>query len=401
MARPANEVQLVNLLSSGVIQDADSRAFAEGLLAAAQDLLDDGTDQILALQDLQAPWTCPVVRGTDGLSTLDYLLWLVGFTDELWALVSNLSDRRKRLLAGCACALWKAKGLPWGWQRSISLLTGVPSWSRSYQDWRYLVDDTDGCSDGEDVLVDPSGGSDVGAWESDLYVQDPQDATMQTVIASLVDLGRPAGERVTIRWVDLLEQWNVEGALARWTRTGAVVHDLSAERVVLGPAASSCWRAYPIPVAAPAPIPAATWAWYAVQTWIEIPTSSSPVLRVLLHRQGAGDYLALEFDYPAERARLIASVGGAPIIVATAVLTGAMPSKGTSHRLEIVASSDVVVGVFNLQAWLNGDSLVSARSAAPFPTSGDVGLYASGGEVYFGRVLVWPGAGAPSTMLEP
>jgi len=267
-------------------------------LTGPQEEFDAFTDNLLALRSLTSPFEMPVLQGTDGLNTLDYALWLVGFTSELRSVTAVLDSDQKRRLLRAACALWRRKGLPYGWQRWVRLFTGMPSIYRPFVDARHLVGDD--FLEEAFILAMPD-----AAYQSDLIIQDPG-ATLRQVVLRMVNLTRPASQRVYLRWPEFVEPWDTD--LRRWGYAGTAALDTAARTATITPAAT-----YLVATTS------YDWAWYT----LEIPFTMGQAGRVefVFHVQGLGlNASQVELNTTTQRAYLVREWLGGEIAVADAAL---------------------------------------------------------------------------------
>jgi hypothetical protein len=387
---PANQVRLIDLVSEEVKRGDDSRfleRFLQGELAAGvagvgsspQEQLDATVAALVALPCLLDPFRLPELQGTDGRTTLDYALWRVGFTDELEAFTCQLTAAQKRLLLRGAIALWKKKGLPAGWLRWIRLLASRSAWYADYFGWRHLLDED---LLGETVLLVPfdesTPGSEVyGAFESDLFVEDPQDAALRQLVLDLVDLTRQGSERVRVRWPAVLETWDRPAALSGWFRSGSVALDAAAQEVALdataAPASLHCLR------------PGPAFAGYVVQGRAAVEDATA-ILDLSLHWVDASNWLAFRVDWVSGVVRLVRNVAGIPVVLATAPVSP-FPVPGVTYELRAHA---VLLGggVVALGGYIDGERVVSATTAAG-PTAGLAGWTLQQGRATLGRLLAY------------
>jgi len=378
---PANPVRIVDLISEEV-RRGDASRFLERFLTGWQDQQDATIAALVLTPYLLDPFRMPEVVGTDGRTTLDYALWRQGFVDELEGLAAQLSSDQKRLLIRSAVALWKKKGLPDGWLRWIRLLTGRGAWYAGYFSSRTLL-----AEDflGETLLIEPwdpdrSGGATYGAYESDLYVEDPQDSALRQLIVDLVDLTRPSSERVRVRWPDFLETWDRVAALERWTRSGDVTLDTSTKLATVPDGGSIRYDGL-----------GSTYDYYTVQVHATA-ESSATVLQLLAHYGTTGRAIRVDVDFSAGTVKLYRlQPPAAPALVATST-PSAFPAVGVSYRydLELGRKWAGAIPALAVALRVDGDAVVdSAISSALLSFAGSFGVGCSGGAAAISRVATW------------
>lgn len=318
MARPANPIKIVDLLTSSTKFNGGADFVTRLVHGWHDEMFDFLHDKALRLDELIHPFRLQEIQGSDGKTTLDYFLWNVGITDELDGLRRILTSRQKRLLAAIAPGFWQRKGLSQAWGRAMLALTGVPSWYESWFDARTLTDTLgDGWGDGTLATDAP--------FESSLWARDPDNATTRNVIAQLVELGRPVDERVRVRWLDMLElfesfrqpAWVANGpisfadglaileanTLALWQEEGLAFHD------------------------------------YVLQGRFSFEAGAVEI-DILVHWAGVATYYAvvLNLTTAPQTAQMIRRLAGPPIAVATVPLPWPL-LPGIEYRFQVTVSA--------------------------------------------------------------
>jgi len=381
MAWPPSNPLDVSSLPSSILSQGDMSSFLARFVEGWQDEADSIVQRIVTLPYMLDAFRIEVVQGTDGRTTLDYALWLVGFTDDLEQVVSQLSDAQKRLLLRSAAALWKAKGLPRGWMRWIRLLTGRCAWYADYFHWRHLLDED---LIGETSCLDPfepafPAGEDYGAYESDLVVEDPQDTDVQQLIVDLVDLTRPLSERIRVRWPDVLEIWDRDAVLSRWERSGVLSLDTTEQEMSLEVVGGVYAAIHQSKIGT-------AFAHYTVQAFFRA-TSVATELQLDLHWQDATHWVAIRLDFVAETVSVVRQNGGAET-VHVAVSPVPWPVLDVDYTLTVSLNAREPAG-FCIAAAIDGEAVVSYETNAPYSASGYPGWTCRLGSAVVGRFMAW------------
>lgn len=380
MALPTNPISIFDHLLTESVKNGNSSDFLERWLTGFQGEWDVLVEKIVELPYMFDPFRLPEIVGSDGKTTIDYALWLVGITDELEYLTADLTTAQKRLLLASAAALWKKKGLPEGWRRWLRLLTGVSSLYLDYFYWRCIVDE-DFLGDGG-VLLDPyepdfPAGAVYGAYESDLCVEDPG-ADLRTTIASLVEATRPASERIRIRWLEALELFDRQAALARWDRTGgSITIDTDAETMTMavdGTIPTAIFNAT-----------ASTFAWYTVRIGYT-PADDTTDFSFLLNWQDDLNYIRVNLNIITQAVWVYERSGGAENPIGTGNITPEIVA-GVEYHIEITLSQDVSTDV-TVVVHIDGEPMLTT-SMTTTVQSGAPGLKIFQGSATFRRFMAY------------
>ena len=356
-----NPVNLVDLYTGSVKQDGGDELL-ERFLGGMQTWFDSAVQRRVDMLEALDPLDMPEIQGSDGRTTLDYALWLVGLTDEWDWLVRQLSSAQKRALLRSAVALWKLKGLPYGWIRWISLLTAKPVLYRDYFHWRYLTDE-DYLGDGP-VLLDPIDDPVFGAYQFDLYVVDPG-ATLRGLVTQIVDVTRPSSQRVRLRWVDALETWDRD--FSQWgERVGTVTLDTTARR------ATAQWSAV-TPGRAVYTLLTLSFTTLVYRATFQGAAAGSQA-DFLFHYNDGANFAFVRFDYTAQTVAVWTCVAGVEALVAAAALPWPMPA-AVDYHFEL-ATTETPAG-YEAVVRLDGDPVLTTAVAVG-PVAGLFGFRASG-----------------------
>lgn len=212
LALPENErpfsdqVEIYFMLSEGLrqIDEKQGQGLMKRLLARHDSQYQFTLASIQALRELHNPNLAPA-------DLLEFLQWHVGFTSELEDITRNLDPINRRRLIILAIPLWKQKGTEAGLISVVRLLTGQTPAYQNWFDLRFIVGEY---AAGDAPFI--TGGDITYYDEYTSYITLMDDGSLDpTLLAKLVDLERPTGERIGITILDFLDLFE-DGQRNRW-----------------------------------------------------------------------------------------------------------------------------------------------------------------------------------------
>lgn len=193
----------------------EGRLFLERYLAGPQEVWETIQTDTFRLLDL---WD--IVRIPDKF--LKFLKNIVGWTPELELPITDRLDfAQLRRLISLSVPLWKIRGIEDAYIRATLalVLTRMRVWN--WFDLRWILDET---IMGEDRQGrDPFLLTSVDEQFSDIRIVDGALGLDRTLILNMLKLFRPSGERLTVYWIDFLDQFLVDGDNTQWVSGDSTV----------------------------------------------------------------------------------------------------------------------------------------------------------------------------------
>lgn len=149
---------------------------------------------------------------------LTYLKNIVGWTTDLERPITDRVDSQTlRRLISLSVPLWKIKGTESGYLNSLLTLVTTRPNINNWFDLRWILDETQMGEDhqGRDPWLIPS----AGEYQSDIRIMDGYLRLDRILLINMIKLFRPSGERVTVYWVDFIDQFLVDGLVDQWDST--------------------------------------------------------------------------------------------------------------------------------------------------------------------------------------
>lgn len=355
----------------------DGARFVERFLEGPQGVWGGIDASIKSLPDM---WS--ITRCADRF--LPYLKWIVGWTSELDYITDDLDAVTLRRLIASSVPFWKVRGTEEALQEILALTTAARTRVLDWFDLRYIADETSigEAHQGHDswMLALP-GAPDYVEKQMNVRIVD-NGALDRRLVRNLVKLTRPAGERVTISYLGLLDLFTVDDDASQWTQSNGgpspAVHDGSmfldgvVDSVYANPNGSDDWTNYVASV-----------------------TFRGPILVFQVHRQSDADcYLIL---YEAGSVVVYSMVGGVPTQLAFAVTYApdypAIPPLGVDMWFPVDPANDEADNQLHtlrtqvtqegadtrITVWLNGNFLLTTVDATY--SRGSFGFFAIGAPV--------------------
>lgn len=200
------------------IRDADQQEgnlFVKRFLDGPQTIWERTQSTIFALKDL---WSITDIEDEH----LQYLKNIVGWTEEQITkrVTDALSFDELRRLISISVPFWKARGPEDTIVNILSVLTGSRLRIWNWFDFRWILDETEMSEDHEGrdpwVVDLPVDGDDEHRFN--VRIVDPviPEALDQDLVANILKLTRPMGERIEVTFIDFLDQFLLADDDSQW-----------------------------------------------------------------------------------------------------------------------------------------------------------------------------------------
>jgi phage tail-like protein len=217
VSRPAPELSLLiyRFLIEGIREEdqAKGNQFVERFLQGPQEVWRGIDRSIRSLPDM---WS--ITKSEDRF--LQFLKWIVGWTSELDYVTNDLDLVTLRRLIAASVPFWKIRGTEDALAEILRLTTGARLRILNWFDLRYIVGETGlgEVHEGHDSWMLSFGAPDYNESRINLRIVD--DGTLnRRLVRNLTRLTRPGGERISISYLGLLDQFQSDGDSSQWTES--------------------------------------------------------------------------------------------------------------------------------------------------------------------------------------
>lgn len=334
----------------------DGGLFVQRFLAGPQEVWRRIQESIFRVKDL---WD--INRIEDRF--LPYLKNIVGWTPELESPITNRLDSvTLRRLIALSAQLWKLRGTEDAYLALLAIVTTERTRIWNWFDQRWILDETAIGQDhqGRDIFMLASPGVGFDEYHSNLRIVDPDGDTLdRALVRNLVRLFRPSGERVTINYIDFLDQFLVDGDNTQWSspttdpilvndRALRLSNDLITETAIATVEYASDWQNY-------------------VAYWRIQGSGENTWFGVLFYWTDEDNWYSFELSWPLGL-RLRACKAGVTTTLASLVWV-----VGAFHYGVRIHVQEVLLGT-QIRVYLDSEEIITYLDAAAPLTQGTIGV---------------------------
>lgn len=344
------QLLIYRFLIEGIREDDQLRGdrFVERFLQGPQEVW-NGIDRSIRL--LPNMWS--IAKCEDRF--LPYLKWIVGWTSELDYITDDLDSATLRRLIAASVPFWKIRGGEPALADILQLITGARVRVWNWFDIRWIC--------GETIMSEEHQGYD--PWmlslpgapnydENRMNVRIVDDGTLnRKLVRNLVKLTRPAGERITISYIGLLDLFTSDGDTSQWTNSvGATTPTVANGMMLIGPTNSVYANVDG----------AESW-----QNYVASVRFRGPFLIFEVYRTGDGDNYLVYVDTGSSQVALFRFLAGTPTPLVLEATYDHPPggawflSQDLFYTVRVEISPELATN--RIQVWLDGNLMISTTDA--------------------------------------